>query len=57
MIGNEGLIYFVFCSICTISEALPRKYFRSKIKINAYLFCTLLAYLYLCTQNMGTIGK
>ena len=37
----------VFCSICNF-EALPRRYFRSKIKINADLFCIFLTYSYLC---------
>ena len=38
-----------------LSLTFGRRYFRSKLKINANLFGSLLAYSYLCTQNNGRV--
>ena len=41
----------LFCGIKRILLTFGRRYFRSRIKIKAFLFCILLVYSYLCSVN------
>ena len=46
--------YLEISKTMLISEALPRRYFCSKLKINHNLFGSLLTYSYLCSVKGGT---